>query len=172
MLIFLFLTGSMLFLQICSKNQNCLLKSKLRIQINLNMQNSMVIFIFLVRKYSFCVNLIQKLKRVSLRRNLVPKYTNSNMQNFIVMFTFSILDFLCKFCTKSNMAFLCCLIYLPVVQSQRLEASGFPCFSLKLLFNLLTRRSKLHFHRESNIKAFCDDIFKELYLSSYVLHFS
>ena len=60
------------FLEICSKNQNCLLKLKFRIQINLNMQNSMVIFIFLVRKYPFCVNLIQKFKRVILRRNLVP----------------------------------------------------------------------------------------------------
>ena len=70
--IFLFSTGSILFLEICSKNQNCLLKLKFRIQINLNMQNSMVIFIFLVRKYPFCVNLIQKFKRVILRRNLVP----------------------------------------------------------------------------------------------------
>ena len=33
---------------------------------------SMVICIFLVRKYPFCVNLIQKFKRVILRRNLVP----------------------------------------------------------------------------------------------------
>ena len=32
----------------------------------------MVIFIFLVQKYSFCVNLIQKFKRVILRLNLVP----------------------------------------------------------------------------------------------------
>ena len=32
----------------------------------------MVIFIFLVWKYPFCVNLIQKFKRVILRRNLVP----------------------------------------------------------------------------------------------------
>ena len=32
----------------------------------------MVIFIFLVRKYLFCVNLIQKFKRDILRWNLVP----------------------------------------------------------------------------------------------------
>ena len=32
----------------------------------------MVIFIFLVRKYPFCVNLIQKVKRVILRQNLAP----------------------------------------------------------------------------------------------------
>ena len=31
----------------------------------------MVIFIFLVRKYPFCVNLIQKFKRVILKQNLV-----------------------------------------------------------------------------------------------------
>ena len=35
------------FFEICSKNQNCLLKLKFRIYINLNMLNSMVIFIFL-----------------------------------------------------------------------------------------------------------------------------
>ena len=32
----------------------------------------MVIFIFLVRKYPFCVNLIQKFKRILLRLNLIP----------------------------------------------------------------------------------------------------
>ena len=32
----------------------------------------MVIFIFLVWKYAFCVNLIQKFKRVILRRSLGP----------------------------------------------------------------------------------------------------
>ena len=32
----------------------------------------MVIFIFLVWKYPFCVNLIQKFKRAILRRNLAP----------------------------------------------------------------------------------------------------
>ena len=32
----------------------------------------MEIFLFLVPKYRFCVNLVQKLKRVILRRNLVP----------------------------------------------------------------------------------------------------
>ena len=60
------------FLKICFKNQNSLLKLKFRNQIRLNMQNSMVIFIFLVGKYPFCVHLIQKFKRVILRRNLVP----------------------------------------------------------------------------------------------------
>ena len=49
------------------------------------------------------------------------------MQNFIVMFTFSILDLFRTFCSKIDLAFWCCLINLPVVQSQRLEASDFPC---------------------------------------------
>ena len=80
--------------------------------VNLNMKNSMVILFFLVRKYPFCVNSIQKFKRVSLRQNSVPRL---NMQNFIVMFTFSILDLFCKFCPKTNLAFWCCLINLPVV---------------------------------------------------------
>ena len=59
------------FLEICSKTKNSLLKLKFRTQIQLNMQNSMVIFIFLVRKYPFCVNMIQKFKRFILRRSLV-----------------------------------------------------------------------------------------------------
>ena len=58
--------------EICSRNQNCLLKPKFRIQISFNMQNSMVIFIFLVGIYAYCANLTQKFKRVILRRNLVP----------------------------------------------------------------------------------------------------
>ena len=29
---------------------------------------------FLVQKYPFCINLVQKFKRVSLRRNLVPTF--------------------------------------------------------------------------------------------------
>ena len=52
------------------------------------------------------------------------------MQNFVVTFTFSIFGPLCKFCPKINLAFWCCLINLPVVLSQRLEASGFPCLLL------------------------------------------
>ena len=35
-------------------------------------RSQLQIFPFLIRKYRFCVNLIQKLKRVILRRNLVP----------------------------------------------------------------------------------------------------
>ena len=37
------------------------------------------------------------------------KQTNLNMQNFILMFTFSTLDLFCKFCVKINLAFWCCL---------------------------------------------------------------
>ena len=33
----------------------------------------MVIFIFLDRRYAFCINLVQKFKTVSLRQNLIPK---------------------------------------------------------------------------------------------------
>ena len=42
-------------------------------------------------KYLFCVNLVQKLKIISLTWNFVPR-TNSNMQNSLVMFTFSFFD--------------------------------------------------------------------------------
>ena len=40
-------------------------------------------------KYPFWVNLVQKLKIVSLSLKLVP---NLNMQNSMVMFTFSVLE--------------------------------------------------------------------------------
>ena len=56
------------------------------------------------------------------------------MQNFVLMFTFTILDLFCKFGLKSNLAFWCCLINLPVFQSQRLEAKGFLCFTLNRHF--------------------------------------
>ena len=77
------------FLEICSENQNYFLKLKLGIQI-CNMQNSMVIFIILVWKYLFCVNLIQNFKRVILRRNLVPTLQclldNPPLINFLIFF--------------------------------------------------------------------------------------
>ena len=57
----MFSTGSILFFgNLFQKSK--FLKLKFRILINLNMQNSIVIFIFLVWKYPFCVNLIQKFK--------------------------------------------------------------------------------------------------------------
>ena len=52
------------------------------------------------------------------------------MQNFLLVFLFSIFEFFCKFFPKINLAFWCCLINLPVVWSQRLEASGFPFSAL------------------------------------------
>ena len=91
-LIFVFSPRSILFLEICSKSQNCLLKLKFKISINLNMSNSMVISIFLVWKYTFCVNLIQKFKShfktkfgtyswVSNRRSSSPP-----LINFLIFF--------------------------------------------------------------------------------------
>ena len=50
------------------KNQSCQFKVKLDTQANLNMHNSMAVFTFSVldRKYTFQVNLVQKVKVVSL----------------------------------------------------------------------------------------------------------
>ena len=42
------------------------------------------------------------------------EYTNLNMQNFLLMLTFSIVELFCKFCPKVNLAFWFCLINLPV----------------------------------------------------------
>ena len=57
-----------------AKIQNCLFKVKFGTWTNSNMQNSMVMFTFFIynRKYPFCVNLILKIKIVSLNWKLVP----------------------------------------------------------------------------------------------------
>ena len=69
-----FLTGNLFFGLIWSKNSK-LFKLKFGTWINLNMQNLMVMFIFSFfdQKYSFLVNLVQKVKVVSLSWNLVLK---------------------------------------------------------------------------------------------------
>ena len=46
------------------------------------------------------------------------------------MFTFSILDFFCRFCSK-KLAIWCYLIKHPAVYLQRLEAIGFSCYFCK-----------------------------------------
>ena len=57
------------------QNQNVQFKPKFGIKINLNMQNSIVVFTFCVldRKYPFWANLFQKIKIVSLSSNFVPR---------------------------------------------------------------------------------------------------
>ena len=93
----------------------------------------MVIFIFLEQKYPFCVNLVQKFKRVSLRRNLVPRLIwICNILSWCSIFYFRPL-----FASFLNLAFWCYLINLVAVYSQRLEASGFSCFHI--IFILLTK---------------------------------
>ena len=44
------------------------------------------------RKWRLWVNLVQKIKIVRLSENLLPIYTNSNMQIWMVVFTFSAVD--------------------------------------------------------------------------------
>ena len=58
-----------------SKNENCQLKLKFSIWTNWNMENAMALFIFsaLERKHLFWANLVQKIKIVSLIKNLVPR---------------------------------------------------------------------------------------------------
>ena len=70
----MFTTGNIIFGQISSKIQNCQFKLKFGTETNSYMYNSMV-FIFSVfhQKYSFCANLVQKIKIVCLSWNLVPR---------------------------------------------------------------------------------------------------
>ena len=57
------------------KSQNCQCKLKLGTSTNSNIQNSMALFTFSVldRKHPSWANLVQKIKIVSLMRNLVPR---------------------------------------------------------------------------------------------------
>ena len=72
--LFSFSSGNTLFGTSWSKNQNCQLKVKLDTKTSSNMQNSMMLFICFVFewKYPFWVNLVQKIKIISLSWNLVP----------------------------------------------------------------------------------------------------
>ena len=64
-----------LFEEMRSKKGNCQLKLKFGTQNYLNMQNSMAVFTFSVldQKYPFWPNLIQKVKIVLFRWNLIPR---------------------------------------------------------------------------------------------------
>ena len=53
--------------------------------------------------------------------------TNSNMHNFILIFTFSILDLFCKFCPKINLAFWCAWLI-----SRYFSRRDFPCYYIYL----------------------------------------
>ena len=68
-------TGSSLFGQTWSKNQNCLFKMKFGTYFNSSMLNFMVIFNFFHFnwKYAFWTNLVQKDKTVWIRWNMIPK---------------------------------------------------------------------------------------------------
>ena len=74
-LLFSFSTGHTLFRKFGLKNKNCQLKTKLGTWTNSNMQNSMEMFTIFVcgRKYPFWANLVQEIKLVSWRQNLVLK---------------------------------------------------------------------------------------------------
>ena len=73
--LFLFLTGSTFLGRCDPKNQNFQFELKFCTYNNLNMQNSMMVFTFSVlnQKNLFGVNLVHKIKIVSLSWNLVPR---------------------------------------------------------------------------------------------------
>ena len=94
MFLFLFTTTNALFGRFGPKNQNYQFKLKFGAQSNQNMQKSVVIFTFSVFdwKYPFWVNLIKKIKIVSLSSYLVPRSNlvpNLITQNSTVLFFFS-----------------------------------------------------------------------------------
>ena len=97
-----------------------------------------IFFIFLDRKYTFWVNLVQKIKIVSLSWNLLPKlFRICKIQWWWSLFLWEAL--LASFVRKIHLVFWCYLINFPTVYLQRLEASGFSCFNLKLK-NLKARK--------------------------------
>ena len=90
--------------------------------------------------------------------------TNLKMQNFILMFTFFILDLFCKFCPKINLVFWCCLIHFQVFQPQRPEASDFPCYKQFGIYKVSFRSSRLQmFFKIGVLKNFA--IFMKKHLS-------
>ena len=70
------------------KNRNCQFKLKFGSSTDSNMQNSMVMFTFsgFYRKYSFWVNLVQKLKTQCKLK--FGTWTKSNVQNSMVVFRY------------------------------------------------------------------------------------
>ena len=92
------------------KNQNYQFELKLGTYINLNMQNSVVVFIFSIfdQKYLFFLGRGRiSFKFVSLNWNLVPRRwyllpigTYSKMDNSLVVFTFSVQDWKSHFWAK------------------------------------------------------------------------
>ena len=87
------------FLEICSINQNCLLKMKSRTQINSKIQNLMVILILFQIRNFLCGLISSKKSKLSVVKIVncqfklkIGTQTNSNMMNLMVIFIFSVFD--------------------------------------------------------------------------------
>ena len=97
--LFWFSAGNAMLGTVWSKKSKFQLKVKLDTYTNSNMQNSIVVFTFLVfdQKCPFLPNLVLKGKIISLSWNLVPTIIRIPVQISVVMFTF--------FCFRSEMHF-------------------------------------------------------------------
>ena len=76
------------------KNQNCQFKLKFGMETDLNMQSSVVVFIFsdLDWKYFFWANLVQKIKIATLSWNMVPRLIWICRIQWKELFTFFVFD--------------------------------------------------------------------------------
>ena len=97
------------------------------------MQNSMMIFFFFLRLEIPCwVYLVQNFRIVNLIWNLVHRiFRTCKIWWWCSLFLLQ--NFFCKFCLKP-LPTRCYLINLLAIYSQKLEASCFSCFLLKLKF--------------------------------------
>ena len=88
--------GNTIFGNFAQKSQNYCFQLKFGSNINSNILNSIVVLTFSVLdgKHPFYANLVRKIKIVSLNWNcLIRLIKNLNMQNPVVVFTFSFLLF-------------------------------------------------------------------------------
>ena len=88
--------GNTIFGNFAQKSQNYYFQLKFATNINSNISNSIVVLTFSVLdgKHPFYANLVRNIKIVSLNWNcLIRLIKNLNMQNPVVVFTFSFLFF-------------------------------------------------------------------------------
>ena len=84
------------------------------------------LFLFLTKDFPFLlVNFVQRNKNCHFKLKF-GTYTNSNMQNAIVAFSFC--SWPATFVQKIHLVFSCYLIKLPVIYLQIFEACGFSCW--------------------------------------------
>ena len=116
------------------RHQNCQFKLKVGTYTNLNIQNSMVVFIFICFRLE--IFLLDKLAPENQNCQFKLKlgtYANSNIQKSMALFTFSVFDQKRPF--RANWSFTKCLrLTLVFMGNSTLQERSNFCFSRVLIF--------------------------------------